>query len=189
MPDDERNEAITTDASGRDAVRVPLDASHDLVVARRERGATLSVRASSGQRELEIEIAFTERGPVLRAWAASIELETEGAIEARCSDFTVDASRSIALRAGGDVMHRAGGALSVDAAEIAVAARERDLTLKANDDVRLKGEHVLLNCERQAPLPEWVPRGLDAIEETPATLAPGDSSGDASLLADLGPRR
>lgn len=189
MPDAERNEAITTDASAREAVRVALDGSHELVVARRERGATLSVRAASGQRELEIEIAFTERGPVLRAKAAAIELETEGAIAARCSDFTVDASRSIELRAGHDVVHRAGGALSVDAAEIEVAARERDLTLRANDDVRLKGEHVLLNCERQGPMPEWVPRGLEAIEETPAALAASDSSGDASLLSDVGPRR
>lgn len=39
---------------------------------------------------------------------------------------------------------------------MALEARVGSVVARANDDVQLLGENVLLNCDRTAPVPDWV---------------------------------
>jgi hypothetical protein len=69
--------------------------------------------------------------------------------------------------------------LRLDGGEIALTARAGDVALRANDDVRVHGEQILLNCDRDAPVPAWVPR-------PPApTMPPTAEDGDPDVLRDL----
>jgi hypothetical protein len=43
-----------------------------------------------------------------------------------------------------------------------VESTEGDLTLAAHDDVRARGERVLLNCDREDAVPDWLRDAVDA---------------------------
>lgn len=87
-------------------------------------------------------------GPVARLRAARVELETTSEVSLRCARFDVEATGGINLRAGGD--------LTTSAEAVGVEARSGRIVARANDDVQLLGEQILLNCDRAPAIPEWV---------------------------------
>ena len=104
-----------------------LDARLDLPSGRtiecadaEEGGELVTIRSPSGT--VELEVRLTERGPVLRFEAASLELEAKGTIRTRCKAFEVVAE------------------------DAEITATRGDVAIRANDDVRLNGERVKLNC-------------------------------------------
>ncbi|HXJ19462.1 MAG TPA: hypothetical protein VMT03_04445 [Polyangia bacterium] len=112
-----------------------------------DRGALLRLQ-SPRQPAVDVEIVLTAAGPVIRAAAAALEITAASDIVARCDQFRVEARGSFSVRAG----------------EVAVTARTGGVAIRANDDVALNGEQVLLNCDRDPPLPSWLP-GPAATEE------------------------
>ncbi len=164
--------ALTKRRSGPRAQTLPLGGAHALEVVAGVGCARVRVLSSGQDAGLELEIVITERGPTLRVRAAALEFETPGDVGVRCRRFAVEASESVTLTAGAEAR--------VEADAVTLEARKGMAKIRANDDVQLMGEQVLLNCERQAPMPSWV-QTLDA----PALLPTGPSCGDASLLAAL----
>jgi hypothetical protein len=120
---------------------------------------------------MEIEVAFTADGPVVRTRANALELTSLGRVTARCASFEVDAEENIALRSR--------GTFAVEARAVDVEATHEGVSIRANDDVQLLGEHVLLNCDPSPPVPAWVP----VVPEPTPTVALQGASGDAALLA------
>jgi hypothetical protein len=118
---------------------------------------TLSLRAPSG--DLVIAVTLTPEGPVLRLSGARVEL-TAPTLALTCDDLALRAKRSALVEVGGDLVEAIGGArqthvtgaLHVAAKDVALAARQGEMRLEANDDVRVKGERVLLNSD-DAPMP------------------------------------
>lgn len=142
-------------------------------LAARPGGALLRIANRSGGAPLEIEISLTEAGPVVRARAAALDLESDTDLVARCARFRVEARDSVDIVAGGSV--RAKGR-SVDVEATLGSARVR-----ANDDVQLLGENVLLNCDRNPPVPAWASRAPRPPEPT---LPVATRSGDLALADD-----
>lgn len=93
---------------------------------------------SSPDGDVEMEIRFTDSGPVLRFPSAALRLESEEDVEVACRDFRV--------RARGEVDLEAEGAARLEGHAVEVRSRRRDVRVRANDDVRIDGERVLLNC-------------------------------------------
>lgn len=144
-------------------------ADHRLELAQQDDRARLRIVDSHARCGLDIEIRMTSAGPTVRVHAQAVELETAGAIAVRCETFNVEARDAIALRAG--------GVAKVDAHTVEVEARVGGAIVRANDDVQLLGEQVLLNCDRQPPIPRWVePAAL------PEKVPLANSSGDALLI-------
>ena len=143
----------------------------------RERGALL--RLENAERGVvEIEIVLTADGPVIRAAAAALEIMAVSDVVARCNRFSVEARESFSVRAP-EISHEAVGAMRLEGGDVVVTARAGDVALHANDDVRVRGEQILLNCDRDAPLPAWVP-------QLPGpTLPPVTEDGDPDVLRDL----
>jgi uncharacterized protein (DUF2345 family) len=114
-------------------------------------GETLRVVSAGG--EVRLEVLVTPDGAVLRLAGPRVSIEAEGALALRCASFEVLAEQ-ISLGASGDVSLAAGRGLEVHAGHDAlvsaqavnVEARRGELALRANDDVALNGERVLLNC-------------------------------------------
>jgi hypothetical protein len=93
------------------------------------------VGPGGGQR---LEIAVTPQGPVLRL-QGGLRLELAG-------DLAVDARR-VALHGREGLTLSSGADASVVAAgDLAARAELGDLSLRANDDVRIDGERVRTNC-------------------------------------------
>ncbi|HLT35548.1 MAG TPA: hypothetical protein VK034_04660 [Enhygromyxa sp.] len=138
-------------------------------------GATTRIRVRSpvvGER-IELELRFTADGPVVRTRAAALELDSATTIAARCASFSVEAE--------GDIDLAAGGALRCRAHEATVDASPGAVRLRANDDVQLLGELVLLNCDRLPPMPDWVP----PQRHQPSSLPPTSVLGDPEVVAAL----
>lgn len=151
-----------------------LGPSHALTVDANARGARIAVSATDGSPALSLEIVMTPTGPSLRVSAQSVELVAAETLTARAKHIALDAQESVSIKAGGDA--------TVDARALSLEARVGRAQIRANDDVQLLGEQVLLNCERKVETPPW------ALEspQVPALLRLADVSGDAELLAAIG---
>jgi hypothetical protein len=160
-------------AKPREPISVELTQERRLEVE--TEGATTRIRVRSpivGER-IELELRFTAEGPVVRTTAAALELESATTIAARCTSFSVDAE--------GDIDLRAGGSLRCHAHEATVDASPGAVRLRANDDVQLLGELVLLNCDRLPPMPDWVP----PQRHQPSSLPPTNVLGDPEVVAAM----
>jgi hypothetical protein len=93
------------------------------------------VGPGGGQR---LEIVVTPQGPVLRlAGGLRVELAGDLAVDAR--RVALHGREGLALSSGAD-------ASIVAAGDLAARAELGDLSLRANDDVRIDGERVRTNC-------------------------------------------
>lgn len=93
------------------------------------------VGPGGGQR---IEIAITPQGPVLRLHGG-LRLELAG-------DLNVDAKRVVLHGREGMALTSGADASIVAAGDLSARAELGDLSLRANDDVRIDGERVRTNC-------------------------------------------
>lgn len=85
-----------------------------------------------------LEIIVTAQGPVLRL-GSGLRIELAGVL-------SVDAER-VALHGRNGVALTSGAEVTVDATTHLIARTELgDVKIKANDDLRLDGERILMNC-------------------------------------------
>lgn len=113
----------------------------------------LTVFSAGG--EVELRVSLTSDGPRLHFKAADLVLDAQGRVEMDCDEFVVRAKRGIHQESGGDLTTRVAGDVrtnvdgdvALEGRVVNVSARRGDVALKANDDVRLDGERVKLNCQ------------------------------------------
>lgn len=171
---------VRQDEIAEPPMQVPIGHGRSLSVIPLHDGAVLRLQAG-GQVEMEVEITATAAGPVIRTRAAALELNAATTIHARCEEFRVEAERRIELRSGGDMVQVATGQAEISAQRVSVEAITEGVKVRANDDVQLLGEHILLNCDLPPVLPPWVPIVQPPIPTMPTERA----SGDPSLLDAL----
>ena len=158
-----------------------LPGGRALEVAASAERAELRLRDESGA-TLEFEVRFEAGGPVVSVRAKSIALEATDHLVARCRTFSVEARERIELRSQGQLIQHAEGDAQLTARNVGICAEPGALRLKANDDVQLLGENVLLNCERPKPLPEWTRR---RVRTELSAIPPETEAGEAELIALL----
>lgn len=176
-PPGRRAPAKTKRAASRAAL-IPLGKDHAIQVVTRDDAAVFHIEGAPGTPGLSLEIVLTPAGPTVRVHAHAVELVADDTLRARCKHLALEASESVAIRAGERAV--------IDAAAVNIEARTGMVKLRANDDVQLLGEQVLLNCERQAEMPPWAQL---PPQSPPPLLARPTSSGDAELLAAIGEGR
>jgi hypothetical protein len=154
----------------------PLGLGWSAVLEPKNRGAIIRLMHPE-QESVAVEITITAQGPVIRASAAALEIESATDISARCKRFIVEASDSVTLLAP-EITHRASGILRAEGRSVEVDAKAGDVRIHANDDVQVMGEQVLLNCERDTPVPNW----LSKPPLVEVTLPRKDVAGDAGLV-------
>lgn len=111
-----------------------------------ERGAQedlLTLVSSSG--DIVFSVRITPSGPVLR-FESGLRIEASGALEFSGKSLELSGEEGVNIRSGGDATIHAVGDLSSTARIQNLTARLGNVNLKANDDVRLIGERVRLNC-------------------------------------------
>lgn len=183
----EAPETARAQTAGALATTVPLGGGRSVEV--RPMGDDQAVIRVRGQRDqqLQIEIRFEPSGPVVRVAAPELQLEGVQQVVASCDTFKVDARERIELRSGGEIVQQAAGTSRVEARRIEMDASPGAIRLKANDEVQLKGELILLNCDHPSmakPLPEWAAGAALIRSAAPAAATSGDPSVIAELLQD-----
>lgn len=160
--------------------RLVLGGGHTLEVMPRSQAAIVTLRSPRDQVLLSFEVVITPAGALVRGQAAALEIEASR-VATRCDEFLVDARERIELRSAGEIIHQAAGSVHVAASDIDIGASIGAVRVRANDDVQLLGEQVLLNCDRPAPMPEWVAPPVPP----PVLLERQDGTGDVELIREL----
>jgi len=106
--------------------RLALGKYH-LFLERTETGGVLRLVGRDGAER--IELAITEEGPVLRL-PAGLSVVVDGELALTADQLSLHARRALRLTSDQQVDIRSGG----------------DVMLRANDDVKLNGERIDLNC-------------------------------------------
>ena len=124
---------------------INLLGGHRLSIAQGDGSARLQLlRGTDAVLEVQIDqtggIALTVRGPSL-----SIVADELLRLEARRIELA--ALEGLALSAGGDISAAAGGEVAMAATDLRLIASPGRILMRANDDVSLDGERVLVNCD------------------------------------------
>lgn len=125
-------------------VEVARRGVYQLLLTRHADHESLEVRDGAGAVTLSLQL--TERGPVLRIEGAALVLQVSGELALEAEHLRLHGTRSVSLTAGGDLQLEAAGDLSSRARIQHIEATLGDVHVRANDDVRLDGERVRVNC-------------------------------------------
>jgi hypothetical protein len=101
------------------------------------------LRDDQGVEPLRIEIG--PNGPVLHI-SSGLAISVTGPLRLAGQHVQIHGREGVALTSGGDMALTSEGDLLVEAREQVFEARLGDVRVKANDDVKLSGERIRLNC-------------------------------------------
>lgn len=132
-----------SEPSERQPVRViPVD-DYRLTVERSEQGSCIRLVDRAGAEPLRIELR--PEGPVL-VLGSGLAIAVAGDLQFAADRVAIHAREGIELHSGGDTLLRSEGDLVTEAREQRLSARRGDVRVEANDDVKLLGERIRLNC-------------------------------------------
>ena len=120
-----------------------LSGGQTLVIDRTADGETLELVSPDGVVQLVVDV--TPTGPVLR-FDSSLRIQASGALELDAARVAIRGTDGVTIESGTDVRIVARGDLDTEARVQHITARTGNVELKANDDVKLKGERIRLNC-------------------------------------------
>ena len=133
-----------------DALRVIDSQSLDLVGGQQlvlERSKTEDVlRVVSVDGRVTLSIHVTDKGPVLRFEGAALAIQTSGELAIEAQQLHLHGRAGLTLTAGGDVVVATPGDLHSHARIQNITADRGNVNVRANDDVKLNGERVMVNC-------------------------------------------
>jgi len=113
---------------------------------------TLTVDAHAGLLHIKradgvptLTIRITEGGPVL-SFHDSLQIQAAGIVGIEGQTVAIRGREGVQIESGGNTSIVAKGDFSSVADAQSIRARLGDVEVKANDDVRLRGERIKLNC-------------------------------------------
>jgi hypothetical protein len=93
-----------------------------------------------------LTVMLTEHGPVLRFEGDALTLQTAGSLAIEAEHLNLHGRRGASVTSGGELHVTAVGDLHSQARSHEILATEGDVRLRANDDVKLTGERIRMNC-------------------------------------------
>jgi hypothetical protein len=121
-----------------------LVGQQQLTVHRLDGRDTLRLYRADGR--LTLTVTVTPDGPVLEVAGGDLLIRSDGQLGIDAEHLSIRGRRGIEIQSGGDVVIRASGVLRTTASSQQLTASHGDVHLTANDDVRLDGERVRMNC-------------------------------------------
>lgn len=106
-------------------------------------GQVIRLIGPAGAQALTIEL--TPQGPRL-CLGSGLTVALAGALTIDAERVAIHGRNGMALSSGGEVQVRAAGDLNASGRITTITADLGDVQVKANDDVRLNGERVMMNC-------------------------------------------
>jgi len=137
-------EGLVDETISREKESIPISSGRLLEIERTDNGDRLSI--CSPDDVVELEILITDTGPLLRFRSADLQLQAIGSVKVECEDYSVKATRSILHETEGHLLLKAKEELDMEGKVSTLCATRGDVKIKANDDVRLNGERIRLNC-------------------------------------------
>lgn len=123
---------------------VELVASQKLVIERHEACNVLTIVGAGGSAALSIRI--TERGAELELGGSDLAVRTRGELSVDARKVSLHGREGVVVTSGGNMVVRAEGAMRSTARAHEISAELGDVEIRANDDVKLDGERIRMNC-------------------------------------------
>jgi hypothetical protein len=120
-----------------------LSRKRRLAVERRPGGEILRVEGPDGAVLLEVELG--PAGPVLRLGTPGLTLRTDGDLAIEAERLSLRGRSGVEIESGAGAALRADGDLETSGRVQKIRARLGNVEVRANDDVKLNGERILLN--------------------------------------------
>jgi uncharacterized protein (DUF2345 family) len=95
---------------------------------------------------VSLTITVTDQGPVLHLEGAGLMIRTDGNLAINAKSLAIHGRDGIALTSGGDAHICVDGDLTTRARIQNITAELGNVNVQANDDVRIDGERILMNC-------------------------------------------
>ncbi len=140
MPPDTLTPLLPTESTPHS---VALAGGHRLVIEATAQGSL--VRLTGGCGATLITLQVTEQGPVLQ-FDGPLTIAAAGDLALEGERVGIRGRSGVAISSGGDLRTVASGDLVSEARTQTIRSKLGDVDIKANDDVRLKGERIRLNC-------------------------------------------
>jgi hypothetical protein len=134
---------VDRSTSADESSTVPLGDHLLMIRACPDGSHVLTLIGPSGLQALTIEL--TSQGPRLRM-EAGLSLAFSGELIIDAKRVAIHGREGLALTSGADATVAAKGDLTTSARVQTISAELGDVRVKANDDVRLNGERILMNC-------------------------------------------
>lgn len=139
-----RSEAEGNGAAGPDRRGVSLAGDHRLVVARGADEDVLQVQGSDGS--LHVEVVVTETGTRIRLEGDDVRIRSTGRLSLDGESVAIRGRDGVSLQSGADLEVDVAGVIESEAHAQRLIARRGDTTIYANDDLKLDGERIRMNC-------------------------------------------
>lgn len=123
---------------------VELVADQRLVIEYHHHSNVLNIVGSDEQISLSIHV--TEDGPVMRIGGNTLTIQTEGSLSIDAKKVSIHSREGTSLTTSGNFEIQAAGDIHSNARIQTITANLGSVDIKANDDVKLKGERIRLNC-------------------------------------------
>jgi hypothetical protein len=123
---------------------VELSGEQRLLVCRHDDGDRVQFIDRNGK--LTLTVIVSEHGTVLRFEGASVAVQASGELSIEAERLSLHGRSGTAITSGGELTLQASGDLHSTARCQSVVATLGDVRLQANDDVKLSGERVRMNC-------------------------------------------
>jgi hypothetical protein len=127
----------------RGDLRVALKGRQRLHLDRGRDADVVTLFAPDGR--ISFSVRVTPGGPVL-CFDESLTIETNDALELKARRVAIQGREGVSIQSGADAAIDVAGDLTSTASVQNLRARLGNVNLKANDDVRLRGERIRLNC-------------------------------------------
>jgi hypothetical protein len=124
--------------------RMALVGDQQLVLERRRRDNLLQIIGADGHVTLSLQI--TPAGAVLRFEGASLMIQADGDLAVSAKRIAIHGREEVRITSGGDATIGVAGDLETTARIQNITAELGNVNVKANDDVKLNGERILVNC-------------------------------------------
>lgn len=96
---------------------------------------------------LTLSLLMTPEGPVLRIAGVGVKVDVEGDLSFSADQVKLTGRERVDIVSGGEFHLDVAGRAFQNARSHEMISELGDIRLKANDDVRLEGERVMVNCE------------------------------------------
>ena len=121
-----------------------LAGSQRLVVSTEGDASVLRIVGADGG--VSLTVTVTPEGPVLRFDGMGLRLEATGDLALAARRIALHGEDGVAITTGGDALLSAAGTLTTEGRVQVITAVRGDVSVHANDDVKLEGERIRLNC-------------------------------------------
>ena len=124
--------------------KVELTGNQQLIIERNETNDLLQIVSEKGQISLSVEI--TSKGPVLHFEGCGLKIKSDQNLSVDAQNVHIHGRDSVVITSNKDTSIIAAKDLHTYARIQNIKAALGNVNVKANDDIKLNGERVLVNC-------------------------------------------